>query len=369
MSDLINEKQKWTGLICPVCRFVTRIRFGQLGEAVVCPACDSIFNTSKNTVSDASDVIDPVDGEDDDDVLAAQSKGSGNAARRLRIFISKVAPVLGAIAFIALFAHMLTGRPGEGSEPETIGVVGNSTSEADAPLVSISASEAESAEPEMSEAERKVMNEKLTRFVSDFYAQTEVSAISSMVVHSDLTAPKMERYYQEHTWESVEIKSAEVIILGEDSDSDVIRARVDSGVLPKTLYLNLYFEKDTGQCQLHWESLVGWSEMTWAEYLEEKPREAQLMRLTCKEAYYYGGDYVDEEKWLCLKVEQGEEHATTYGYILRDLVTDSSVLADLRRRRSMQLTLRMQYPEESKLQNQLLIKELVRADWLDVAEP
>jgi hypothetical protein len=117
--------------------------------------------------------------------------------------------------------------------------------------------------------------------------------------------------------------------------------------------------------RVDWESWVGWTEMSWPEFLATKPTTAQAFRVIVKKVDYYNFDFADDTKWRSFRLESRKGEQTLYGYVARGSDLDGVIQIDPELKKSAMI-LKVRFPAgASASSNQVLIEEVVHDSWVE----
>jgi hypothetical protein len=117
--------------------------------------------------------------------------------------------------------------------------------------------------------------------------------------------------------------------------------------------------------RVDWESWVGWTEMSWSEFLATKPTTPQAFRVIVKKVDYYNFDFADDKKWRSFRLESRKGEQTLYGYVERDSDLDRVIQIDPELKKSAMI-LKIRFPAgAAAASNQVLIEELVHDSWVE----
>lgn len=333
----MNEKRKWTGLICPVCRFVMRVPSGHADEGAVCPSCKSVFNIPRLNQPIVSECV-------KSDTLIDEGLERSGAERRVYRFSVAASIALGIVAVSILLSSMFRGKGDVERGAELLGV-GVSEEEVVSPI----------SDEDLVVSQRAKVDE-VKKFAIKFFLEEDAAIREAMVRHPETTVPRMREYYKKQPFETEDYSyiAAGVTV---DSETGVSRFKLPSGMVVIT-------DTEDGYL-LDWESLVGWSEMSLNTFLSKKPLKETRMRVVSKQAAYYAGDYSDEEKWLCLRLETFDSNEFVYGYIAQDIMSEIDLGILFLNKSFLRMIVNIRFVEGATSHNQVLISEMIQEDWFD----
>jgi hypothetical protein len=130
----------------------------------------------------------------------------------------------------------------------------------------------------------------------------------------------------------------------------------------------LWLRKDNrGQLKLDWESLVGYSEVAWAELKNKRPTQAVLMRAQCQMGDYYNYEFADRSKYMCWKLTSPDGKHTLYAYSEQALHL-KFLASRYSSNKALPITVRVSFPEKAESSECALLREIVEEDWLVAAK-
>lgn len=123
-----------------------------------------------------------------------------------------------------------------------------------------------------------------------------------------------------------------------------------------------------GKYLVDWASFVLYGEMDWQTFMEKKPQNPVLMRVLVASDNYYAEEFSDKNRYGCLKLtDPGQESSPPiYAYFTSSSTLGRSLNFVLRSSldQAVPMTLTLKYPSESKVNNQVLIDEMVTQGWV-----
>ncbi|RYD38772.1 MAG: hypothetical protein EOP87_00855 [Verrucomicrobiaceae bacterium] len=126
-----------------------------------------------------------------------------------------------------------------------------------------------------------------------------------------------------------------------------------------------FLRMDDGM-KIDWESFVGWSEMPWQRFIEEKPERPVLFRVGLKMQDYYNFSFADEKKWQSYEIRFPDGEHILYGYVRRDSPLDVK-LRPLDAKSSRLVMVRLKFPPGGTKRNQVIIEEMPADGWVEGA--
>ena len=121
----------------------------------------------------------------------------------------------------------------------------------------------------------------------------------------------------------------------------------------------------SGAWKLDWESYVGFGEMGWEKFIEERTTTPKLFRVQAQRGDYWNFEFSDEKKWYAVKLRSPESERALHAYCRRDSGVGAELMALLQLPPKIQaLTLRLVFPEKSQSDHCVEITGLVAERWL-----
>lgn len=115
--------------------------------------------------------------------------------------------------------------------------------------------------------------------------------------------------------------------------------------------------------KVDWESFVGWSEMSWEEFLATKPSEPKVFRVVVRQVEYYNFDFADDLRWQSYRLESPDGQHQIFGYAERgSLISQQLRSPSSDEAISAMLTLR--FPQDKTARDQVVIDRYVMEGWV-----
>jgi hypothetical protein len=121
----------------------------------------------------------------------------------------------------------------------------------------------------------------------------------------------------------------------------------------------------SGQWQLDWESYVGYSELGWTRFKQERPTTAKLLRCFASLGDYWNFEFSDESKYLSVHMLSPDGLTSLHGFCEKDSSLGrevATVLTDSTAKRHV--TLRLAYPPSAESDHCVKIIGLAAERWL-----
>jgi hypothetical protein len=116
--------------------------------------------------------------------------------------------------------------------------------------------------------------------------------------------------------------------------------------------------------KVDWESYVGWSEMSWAEFLTKKPTQPVLFRASLKAVEYYNFSFSDDRVWSSFQFRSADGESVVYGYAKKDSALSARLQPNDPKGTSL-VTVRLKFLPGEASKNQVVIDSFVADGWVE----
>ncbi len=366
----MESARRWSGFVCPDCRFVFRVPRDHDGKGIVCPSCRRVLR-----IPAAGDVPTPLTvplrhsaeeettaGEPAQDTRKKRrarrsdraeklewerqyrpSKRSEKNQMRLMLFGGGT---LFALIVAGLIVAYRSGKP----TPEITAVP-------ESPPKSGAAS---AASQPPAQRDNTVLAGEAGPLARKFLEATRVEDILPLVRNPEIAGPRIKKYHPGGKISALGLSQFNLTGNGEIHGAIVsyaIRTR-DQDEKP------MAFVDGPQGLKIDWESWVGWSEISWKEFLASKPTTARTFRLILAPIDYYNFDFKDDSKWRSYRLESPDRETSVYGYVEKDSLLDKRIRPSSDAKSAL-LMLSLKFPERGLSSNQVLIESLVADGWVE----
>ena len=361
-----QEKRKWTGLVCPACRFVFRIDSAHTGLGVICPGCDYLLSIPQEKPLAAT----PAPAQtnrltEKQPPKKVTSKREAKPRKQTRFW--PITAVAFSLCIIGTFLYFLLTAKDENiivrqiSTPET-------TSENIVTKPVIQSEDLSLDDDDLSSVIQKInlkapLKSTLTEFIELFLNTHTVADLAPLIYNAEKNMPHVAEYYERVPHTNQANQSIDL----------------DDAMYQKGNFLSVGFTQDgvkkaivlvdTPEGYLvDWKSWVAWCEHPWDEIFEIRPTQEIEVRVFCSNAHYYNRYFKDEEKYQCVELYSPSSDKRLYGYLLRNdtLFRDMSYLSKKHNNEPFTATLKIKYPENPQADNQVYITRIVTDGWADI---
>lgn len=400
MPEAGNAKQNWEGLVCPVCRFVFRVPMNHNGAGVVCPACAHLLQipsvdqrrmvanaraqtSSKASVSryglkkdigdmmfketpggassDIADDLEPLDAILQPKQLIDDSCEQDDAYPGLPAW-EQDRPVAASEPISALTWILSGSLLGVSIVVVSIWLMVQSIDDD----ITYDASDAV-AEPQKDissidtrQAEESRMMKQSKKVVVEFLEAKTEADVEGLIRTPEVSVPRLRAWYDRDPWVTPGVRVVghknSIIINGDTITMDV---QLDNFDIKKIAVV-----KTVAGYKVDWESWVAWTSVNWQELFDLRPTDPVEVRVLCKRVNYYNRVFNDSTKWFAVRLSHPYSDKSIYGYIDSESPQFHRFITDLVREKEVSATLKIRYPQNSPVGNQVSIVEHVQSGWV-----
>ena len=400
MPEAGNAKQNWEGLVCPVCRFVFRVPMNHNGAGVVCPACAHLLQipsvdqrrmvanaraqtSSKASVSryglkkdigdmmfketpggassDIADDLEPLDASLQPKQLIDDSCEQDDAYPGLPAW-EQDRPVAASEPISALTWILSGSLLGVSIVVVSIWLMVQSIDDD----ITYDASDAV-AEPQKDissidtrQAEESRMMKQSKKVVVEFLEAKTEADVEGLIRTPEVSVPRLRAWYDRDPWVTPGVRVVghknSIIINGDTITMDV---QLDNFDIKKIAGV-----KTVAGYKVDWESWVAWTSVNWQELFDLRPTDPVEVRVLCKRVNYYNRVFNDSTKWFAVRLSHPYSDKSIYGYIDSESPQFHRFITDLVREKEVSATLKIRYPQNSPVGNQVSIVEHMQPGWV-----
>ena len=400
MPEAGNAKQNWEGLVCPVCRFVFRVPMNHNGAGVVCPACahllqipsvdqrrmvanaraqtsnkvsvsryglkkdigDMMFKeTPGGASSDIADDLEPLDASLQPKQLIDDSCEQDDAYPGLPAW-EQDRPVAASEPISALTWILSGSLLGVSIVVVSIWLMVQSIDDD----ITYDASDAV-AEPQKDissidtrQAEESRMMKQSKKVVVEFLEAKTEADVEGLIRTPEVSVPRLRAWYDRDPWVTPGVRVVghknSIIINGDTITMDV---QLDNFDIKKIAVV-----KTVAGYKVDWESWVAWTSVNWQELFDLRPTDPVEVRVLCKRVNYYNRVFNDSTKWFAVRLSHPYSDKSIYGYIDSESPQFHRFITDLVREKEVSATLKIRYPQNSPVGNQVSIVEHMQPGWV-----
>lgn len=355
VTETADKVRRWSGYVCPDCRFVFRVARDHDGSGVICPACRRLLR-----VPAPGEVPPPLvvsmpsppegaprrrkrrrkrHGESGDWESEGGSRHHKRDALQMRWIL-----IGGACALALCVAAVFLATRGTPEKPAVL-----------PPPVAAPVDDMPPAVVELSDAAFLALAEPLAE---KFLSARSVEELLPLVREPERAAPRMRAHYGGDAIDPEGLSSFNTRAL-------VLREGPFLLVVVRTATFEekvMAFVNTPQGLRIDWEGWVGWSAMSWEDFLAQKPTAPTLFRVVLRPVDYYNFGFSDDTRWRSYRLDSPDGQDTLYGYVERGSLIDSSIQVPPEMKMSP-YSLYLRFPDDGASRNQVLIERLAAESW------
>lgn len=374
MSEITR---RWSGYICPDCRFVFRVPKDHDGVGLVCPSCRRLLRIPAPgeplpplfTPATRLPSLEPLD-----TVVESETPGGEKLRRRRRSSREKggatpawerafrvgsrhsekllMAVMVAAALLLLAGVLIVSGRSKSGGAPA-----------APANTAQQPASMPDAAEPPKAAAFLPDIGEFLRLaepLARTFLNATTIPDAVACVRHPEVTASRLASLHPDGKLQPVGLQSfADNGAVALESKTAVVRIR--TGNFEQR---DLSFYRTGDGWRIDWESWAGWSEVPWDTFAEKCPVTPARFRVRLKPIVYYNFGFTDDAKWRSYLIESPDGNHRFFGYVERGSRVDNLInFAD--NPAGGDFIVELRFPSDNAGRNQVLITDRIADSWVE----
>lgn len=203
-----------------------------------------------------------------------------------------------------------------------------------------------------------VFLDQARQLAEKFLSATHVDELTELVRNPEVTLPRIRDYYADGKIDAVGMSDF-------NTRSNVKEQgpfRIVSVRTREFLHKSMAFVETPDGLKIDWEGWVGWSEMPWDRFIEEKPTEPKLFRVLARRVAYYNFDFSDDQVWRSHRLDSPDREFSLFGYTEVGSESDSSLIVSPEMREAP-YSLYLCFPENAKSSNQVRIAKVASNLW------
>jgi hypothetical protein len=369
VSEIIDHARRWSGFVCPDCRFVFRVPRDHDGKGIVCPSCRRLMqipvagdSPPPLHIAPSPQIKEDVSGKEQPQDLSKHlssksTRGSSDPnweksqqlsrAGRKEKFKMRSMLIAGGLLFAAIVSGVLV------------------LMRTDAPVVVITEKSSNPEVPKVTELATSAPETTLSilslaeSLAKQFLEAKTVDDLLPIVRNPEAASVRMKDYYA-----GGRVQPAGLVIF--NSTDGVVTKGNQTSVHVTTRdqgEKQISFVKTSDGLKVDWESWVGWSELPWDKFLATKPTTGHLFRVILSNVDYYNFDFSDESKWRSYRLESPDREHGLYGYVQRDSESDKAIRLNADQK-AVLFILSLKFPLDSKSNSQVEIDRVVSEGWV-----
>jgi len=122
-----------------------------------------------------------------------------------------------------------------------------------------------------------------------------------------------------------------------------------------------------GKFLIDWESLVGYGELSFADFRQQRPSKPVILRAYVRLFEYYNFEFADSSKYICVKLTSENGASSLYAYCQRGTALARWLESDLASTGPSSFkgyTMRVAFPPDAKSNQCVLLDKVITPRWL-----
>jgi len=200
---------------------------------------------------------------------------------------------------------------------------------------------------------------KAEPMAKQFMEATSIQDLLPLVRNPDVAEDRIKKFYPEGKIDAPGMSAF-------NTTSRVLRIGTIIGVMVRNrdfVTKPLYFFETPFGIKIDWESWVGWSEISWDDFLATKTQAPKLFRVSISAVQYYNFSFKDEQRWQSYRIESPDRNYSLYGYVERNSPLNARLMV-LSGMKQAGLTLSLRFPVDALSPNQVIIDNFVAEGWV-----
>jgi len=370
MPETSEFTRRWSGYICPDCRFVFRVPKNHDGVGLVCPSCrrllklpvagealpQLVLQAPEVPVLPLEESVSPVPelrkrhrrlAKEKQATTPTWELGSWGRSRRPEKIL--MAAMIGGAVLLVGVAVFISRRTNSSTEtPPTPGLV---MAPIELPADGVQSEEVPDVGAFLRVAEP---------MAKTFLESKSIPELLAVVRHPGITAKRISERFPEGTISPVGLQS-----FADDGAVRIERSNASVKVRIGNFELrDLFFARTKDGWKIDWESWVGWSDLPWEEFMEKAPTASKRFRVRLKPIIYYNFGFADDRKWRSYLIESTDGQHRLFGYVERGTRVDELInLTDSPS--AVDYILDLCFPADNIGRNQVLITDRIAEGWVE----
>lgn len=317
------------------------------GKGVVCPACRIMLRLPAPE-DETPPLLTPSTGRESDEPEEIEAGGDDDHAHDpggsdLKFLLSLAVP---ALVVLGLFAWWMAPEP---AKPAVAGPL-----PVDLPPALV--------EPATPSASAKSLVLEIESVVKSFLTAPSVEEALRHVRDPEKTAPRVEAWLSGKPYKAPGFR--EVVgdsVSNNDTTGEVFTVNVRTGDFELREIVVIGTQ---GSLKVDWESWVGWSEMPWEEFQNQRPVEGKWFRVELSRVQYYNFDFKDDMEWVSYRLISPDGTSSLYGYVPRLSPLDEKI-RPVDQNGKEKLLLKLKFPPGATSNNQVIIEAVSGQSWVE----
>jgi DNA-directed RNA polymerase subunit RPC12/RpoP len=362
--------RRWSGYVCPDCRFIFRVPRDHDGKGIVCPSCRRLLKlpAEGEVLPPLVSAVQETDSESSPQPTTSpttrarrrkeratpeweqdsrSSKGSKSDYRLVWIG----APILVLLSVVAIYA-VTRKTPVAPVAADPTPVATPASTPATAAVIPPITPEA----PTFDFAAFRQVAEPMAK---SFLQATDVSEILPLIHNPKRAEPRVRKH-----WADGKIPPQSFISVDADMDFSA-----DGNIAGVNILLGefnerrMVFLKSSEGWKIDWEFWMNWSDMSWSEFRSTKPTEPVVFRVTLNDVPYYNFHFTDDKKWQSFRLTSPDGEHSIYAYAERN-TEEERRLRIRASKKNVPVMLALRFPEDG-ARDQVIIDRIIAEGWIE----
>lgn len=371
VPETIENARRWSGYVCPECRFVFRVPRDHDGQGIICPGCRRLLK-----IPAPADTPPPLTAPSPEEPAAdggggktkkrrrgkktavpekhaweqqpKSSRVGGKEKRQMRL-MSVGGAALFALIVAGVIVSMNLGKPRVAAP---VGEVAAAKNPAEVPVP-----------PAVPRGEASLLAEA-EPLARKFLEATTVEELLPLVRNPAVAEARIRGFFPDG-----KIKAPGLALFNTGGGLSIRGKLVSAAVRTRDQEEKSLAFIDTPQgMKIDWESWADWADISWEKFLSSKSAAGHVFRVTLTQVDYYNFGFSDDVKWQSYRLESPHREQAVFGYVEKGSVLDQRLRPDADTK-SIALMLSLKFPEAAKSNNQVLIERYVAEGWVEEADP
>lgn len=196
-----------------------------------------------------------------------------------------------------------------------------------------------------------------------FLTAKNIDAMLSTVADRPVVEPMIRRYLEQHPIEPFSYESLTISNGAGPTGERSIVVRMRDGSTREGVVIH-----QDGRSVVDWPSFVAWSDMEWAQFMDQKPSDPVLFRVIAEPTERFDNAFSDSKGLACLKLSnpRNASAAPIFAYAEKTSVVGQEIefLMKQSEGKPTKLTLHLKYPQAAKASDQVWIDGLLANGWM-----
>jgi hypothetical protein len=199
--------------------------------------------------------------------------------------------------------------------------------------------------------------------MAGFWGATSIEEKSAFVHDRTRVKPLLKRYYEDENHADIPHGPLRDVGFYRMGTAMIQHRTYDQPGRDDVLELALRRQED-GTYVLDWESYIGASDLSWAEFRRIKPTLPVLFRAYAVLSDYYNYGYEDSSRYLCVKLLSRTSERPLYGYCDRNSAAARALAGIVNSTNTLPLTVKLSYRPATPSVDCVNLEAVISKRWL-----